>query len=130
MNQILITNNNNFFYKNSNYENNRNKKGYLIVFVFSIIICIIIVFYLFNLFFSKLNQKAKSNIIKSKYNISTLYNSNSNYDVLKLSNDISIIGLIEIPKINVSYPIFENSNKNLLKISVCRFSRSSSKQNR
>ena len=62
------------------------------------------------------------NMLKDKYNITTLYsNNNSNKSAIRLSNDISIIGLIEIPSINISYPILENSSENLLKISVCRF---------
>lgn len=68
-----------------------------------------------------LKQKNKSTILKEKYNISTIYSTNTNYDALKLSNEISIIGLIDIPKINISYPIISNINENLLKISVCRF---------
>lgn len=117
MNQILITKKNIFFYKNS-----KNKKIYLIIFIISISICTIILFYLLYSFFSKLKQKEKTNILKSKYNISTLYSSNIKYTSLKLSSDISIIGLIEIPKINISYPILENINEKLLKVSVCKFS--------
>lgn len=122
MNQILVTKNNNYFYNNLYYENKINKKNYLIVFIISISICMIILFYLLYSFFSKLNQKEKTDILMNKYNISTLYSTNTEYNALKLSNNISIVGLIEIPKINISYPILENSNENLLKISVCRFS--------
>ena len=70
---------------------------------------------------SKLNQNYKTSILKAKYNITTLYPTNNQYNAIKLSNDISIIGLIEIPKINVSYPILSSTSKSLLKISVCRF---------
>ena len=117
VNYLLITKKNIFFYKNS-----KNKKIYLIIFIISISICTIILFYLLYSFFSKLKQKEKTNILKSKYNISTLYSSNIKYTSLKLSSDISIIGLIEIPKINISYPILENINEKLLKVSVCKFS--------
>lgn len=129
MNQILNTKNNDIDYDvflyNSNYLINKkieNKKKYLIIFLISIIICIIILIYFIFSFFKKINEKKQTNTLKEKYNINSLYSTNNGYSTLKLSNDISIIGLIEIPKINISYPILSNSNENLLKISVCRFS--------
>lgn len=123
MNQILETKDNFYFYDNIISKKKKNKKKYLFVFFLSIMICIIIVLYLFSSYFSKLNQNKKTNILKDKYNVTTLYaNNTNNYSSIKLSNDISIIGLIEIPSINISYPILSNSNEDLLKISVCRFS--------
>lgn len=122
MNQILITNDNYYFYEKPKLIHKNNFKKYLYVFVFSIIFCIIISFYLLHSYFSKLNETKKTNILKEKYNVTTLYSSNNNYSSIKLSNDISIIGLIEIPCIGISYPILSNSTENLLKISVCRFS--------
>lgn len=40
-----------------------------------------------------------------------------------MSNDsnFSVIGIVEIPKINISYPILSNINDELLKIAPCRF---------
>ena len=129
MNQILITKNENINYSNYLYNTDafiykeiKSKQKYFIVFLFSIIISIIILIYFICSFFYKLNEQNQTNLLKEKYNINTLYSANRNYDTLKLSNDISIIGLIEIPDINVSYPILSNSAENLLKISVCRFS--------
>lgn len=129
MNQILITKNENINYDaylyNSNYLINKKietKKKYLIVFLISIIICLIILIYFIFSFFQKINEQKQTNILKEKYNINSLYSVNNDYTALKLSNNISIIGLIEIPKIDISYPILSNSDENLLKISVCRFS--------
>ena len=129
MNQILITKTTDTNYYNYLYNSNdftlkklKNAKKYFIIFLFSIIVCIIILFYFLYLWFLKLNTQNKTSLVKERYNINTLYSTNTNYNVLKLSNDISIIGLIDIPKINVSYPILSNSSENLLKISVCRFS--------
>ena len=129
MNQILITKNENINYSNYLYNTDafiykeiKSKQKYFIVFLFSIIISIIILIYFICSFFYKLNEQNQTNLLKEKYNINTLYSANHNYDTLKLSNDISIIGLIEIPDINVSYPILSNSDESLLKISVCRFS--------
>ena len=122
MNQILNTNENNLFYENFILKNKKKRKKYLIAFLFSISICIVLIIYLFCSFIFKGNEQKRANILKSNYNVSTLYNNtNENYNALKLSNDISIIGLIDIPKINISYPILSNSSKDLLKISVCRF---------
>lgn len=122
MNQILQTKDNFYFYENILFEKKKIKKKYLFIFFLSIMICIIIAFYLLYSYFSKLNQNKKANILKDKYNVTTLYSNNdSNYSTIRLSNDISIIGLIEIPSINISYPILSNSNEDLLKISVCRF---------
>lgn len=129
MNQILITKNENINYDaflyNSNYlisKKNKTKKNYFIIFSVSIIICIIILIYFIFSFFQKINEQNQTNLLKEKYDINSLYSSTNDYTTLKLSNDISIIGLIEIPKINISYPILSNSNENLLKVSVCRFS--------
>lgn len=122
MNQILINDDNYYFYINNIKKHNKIKRNYLFIFCISIIFCIIILFYLLYSFFSKLNDKKQTNNLIEKYNITTLYSSNNKYESIRLSNNISIIGLIEVPSINISYPILSNSNEDLLKISVCRFS--------
>ena len=125
MNQILQTKENYYFYENlilTKISKEKKQKRYLFIFYLSIIICIIILTYLLYSFFSKLNERKQTNILKEKYDITTLYSSNNEYTAIKLSNDISIIGLIEIPLLNISYPILSNSTEELLKISVCRFS--------
>ena len=118
MNQILVIDNNLI----CNEENLKKNKIYLYFFFISISISTILSFNFVYSHYSKINDIQKTNILKNKYNISTLYPTNSNYSTLKLSNNISIIGSIEIPKINVSYPIIENTNEDLLKVSVCKFS--------
>lgn len=112
INQILTTNNR--YYKNY--------RIYLCLFFVSISLCLFILFYLFYSSYIRLKQSYKTALLKNKYSISTLYSSNINYTKLQLSNNIFIIGLIEIPKINISYPIIESTNEELLKVSVCRFS--------
>ena len=123
MNQILITNNN--YYENKipiNTNNNKYNKKYFFVFSVSIIVSIAITFYLLFSYFFKIKRQKETNLLKDKYIVTTLYNTNNNYTAFKLSENISIIGLIDIPKLNISYPILSNSNEELLKISVCRFS--------
>ena len=122
MNQILITKDNNCFFKNSISQKRKEKKNYLVIFFISFSFSIILLFYLLFSNFKVLSQSKKTEYIKNKYNVTTLYSSNTSYDSIKLSNEIAIIGLIEIPSINISYPILSNSSENLLKISVCRFS--------
>lgn len=111
MNQILVIN-----------KNYKKLKIYRFVFFISITICLYIFIYLFSSFYVRFSKINETNLLKNKYIINTLYSSNTNHTILKLSNNIYIIGLIEIPKINISYPIIENTNEELLKASVCRFS--------
>ena len=113
MNQILVINNN---------LSTKKGKKYLYILSVSIIISILIILYLSSSFFIRFNLISKTNLLKNKYIITTLYSENNNYSTLKLFNSISIIGVIDIPKINISYPIVKESNDNLLKVSVCRFS--------
>lgn len=121
MNQILVTDNNNLIFNNFIRYSNKKKKNYFLIFISSISIGLIISFYLLFSYFSKLKEKEKTLNLKNKYSINTLYSTNTSYEAIRLSDSISIIGLIEIPKINISYPIIKDSNKELLKISVCRF---------
>ena len=116
MNQILYVNDNCVSNKT-----NKQRQIYLFVFVISINIFILLLVHLFNCYFIRMIDAQKTNILKNKFNISTLYTSATNYTTLKISNDVPIIGSIEIPKINISYPIIENTTEDLLKISVCKF---------
>lgn len=121
MNQILVTDNNNLIFNNLIKHSNKKKKNYFLIFISSISIGLIISFYLLFSYFSKLKEKEKTLDLKNKYSINTLYSTTNSYEAIKLSDSISIIGLIEIPKISISYPIIKDSNAELLKISVCRF---------
>ena len=120
MNQILLTNDYSYL-ENENILEPKKKK-FLIIFYLSIIICILVLIYLLYSYFSIINKKKQTSIIKDKYKITSLYSSSNNYSAIKLSDNISIIGLIEIPSINISYPILSESSEELLKISVCKFS--------
>lgn len=124
MNQILFTHEE-IIDTNSNKNFQKSKKNiYFYTFIILIIIIsIIFIIFIYNKYSIYKKNSSSANMINT-YNISTLYPSNSNYTALQLSNNISIIGLIEIPKIDISYPILSQSNEELLKISVCKFSRS------
>ena len=118
MNQILVIDKKLII----NNKSFKHRKYYLLLFLISISIGMILSYYLLHCHFLRLSDIKKTNILRNKYNINTLYSSKNNYSTIEILNDVSIIGLIEIPKINVSYPIIENTNDNLLKISVCKFS--------
>ena len=108
MNQILETKlkkckNNNYFFK--------------IQFAISIFFIIVFVFILI-LYFNTNNNKEKiSNNISENYNLYKLYSES----LSKPSKDDEMLGIIEIPKINVKYPVFSKYNDELLKISPCKF---------
>lgn len=61
--------------------------------------------------------------------ITKIYGSSSDYNAIPLNQNIvfyenssfSVIGLIDIKKINISYPILSNISKDALKVATCRF---------
>jgi LPXTG-site transpeptidase (sortase) family protein len=72
-------------------------------------------------------EEEKSLKLLNIYNISRLYSSSDrNEDILNIQNintssSTIIIGIIEISKINIVYPILSKSTDNLLKVSPCKF---------
>lgn len=104
MNQILNTprKSNNSFYKAQ--------------FIISIFITICLIIYAFNNFFNLLQQEKLSNQVVNNYSLSQLYATSS-----KKARNNNLFGIIEIPKINVYYPVFSNLNDELLKIAPCKF---------
>lgn len=113
MNQILSTNLKDF--KKTLY----NKRFFKVQFIFSTItiIVIIIVIILYINFLNK-KQKISDEIIKN-YNVYKLYAHSNEHTVQNNYNNL--FGIIEIEKINIYYPIFSEMNKELLKISPCKF---------
>lgn len=76
--------------------------------------------------YSYLNTKSKENISKSilnVFNISRIYSNEQDYTVVELNNDsiTFVICIIEIPKIDIKYPVLSNISDELLKISPCKF---------
>lgn len=102
------------------------KKKYQAIFFLSFTL---LLFLLFSLFFSQF-QFWKNELFSKKlvnnYSILSLYQENLNSSNFILegkenSLDSSICGIIEIPSLNLSYPIFSTISEQLLKVSVCRF---------
>ena len=138
MNQIInIDFNKNI--DNSNSENNPNnlynicskkkmsKKTFNVQFFLSIIAIIIITIVFLYYKITLNNEESFANLLINNYSITKLYsnnnndnNSNKDYSNESLPAD-TIIGIIEIPTLNVSYTIFNGLDDELLKTSPCKF---------
>lgn len=97
-------------------------------FRFQFTISIIIIFILLTLiiyYWTNLTHKEKiSNQLIDRYKIyklysPSLYETNTQKKNENEGNDI--FGIIEIPKINIYYPVFSHFSEELLKISPCKF---------
>ena len=122
MNQILF----NKIKSNSKKEEKIKTKTLKIQFIGSVALFLItIIVYVFNIELRNSKENA-SKQIKNNYSISRLYSNNSNFyeSEVYTQNGVffTVIGMIEIPKINIYYPIISESNDELLKISPCRIS--------
>ena len=115
MNQILIT--------------KKYKRLFIIQLIASLIIIglILIVYFSYNIYIKKKEEISKQLI--NNYNISQLYANNSNESISNSinthkeeDNKFTVIGVIEIPKLNISYPILSEVSDELLKIAPCRLS--------
>ncbi len=124
MNQILFSK----FNQEIEREENKKKKKILIFFKYQFTISILIIiacsaYYLYNLYTTK-KKESLSRQLLSNYNINLLYSSNSNYEtnvVETQDEEPFIIGLIEIKKLKIIYPILSDVSDDLLKIAACRF---------
>ena len=116
MNQIV-------FVKDDNNSKNLKKKrlAFKTQFLFSILMLVFLLAMFF--YIRHINQKSSeknSSYLSNSYQVYRLYsNNNDNYE--SNSSNPYVIGNIEIPKINISYPILSTLNEDLLKISPCRF---------
>lgn len=126
MNQILFSK----FNKELETEQNKKKKNMIIVFKYQFAISLIIILICFGFFIYNLNyNKQKENISRqllSNFNINLLYSDTSGYntsmiEVTETNNNSFIIGLIEIKKLKIIYPILSEVSDDLLKIATCRF---------
>lgn len=97
-------------------------KRFKLIFILSLIIIVITLIFLYNNIW-KINQDTEiSKILSNNYNTLKLYsNPTSNSSEIN-TNENFIIGKIEIPKINISYPFFSFTNTEYLAISPCRLS--------
>lgn len=112
MNQILLTLEN--FDKK---RNNNNKKYYYYKYIFFFCTIIIWVVFIFSFRSYCLSQEDlnSSNFISDAIKLQSLYNIN-----LSDNSTYPIIGRIEIPSLNINYPIFSKTTDELLKLGICK----------
>lgn len=113
MNQILCTK------LNKNVNKLKRKNWFKFQFIFSILTIVILVCCGFGYFYYLKKKENFSNNLLSNYNMYKLYsqiNINS-----KEETSSNLFGIIEIPKINLYYPVFSHLTEDLLKISPCKF---------
>ena len=108
MNQIL-------FIKN-------NSKKYKIQLAISLIIFITVFLFWLRYYLSTKSEDKFSNSLLNSFNIERIYSNSEGYTFVELDgNSTTVIGIIEIPNINIKYPILSNISDELLKVSPCRF---------
>ena len=112
---------------NISYTTSSKKRFYKKIFniqFFLSMIAILIIISIFCYYKISLNHKEDfSNLLINNFSITKLYSNNTDNnanDAPQLEPN-SIIGIIEIPVLNISYPIFNELTDELLKTSPCRF---------
>ena len=118
MNQILLTNLKNHVKKYKNI-----KKLKILLFVSLALMLTSFLFYAYN-YVKTIKDANLSTALLNSFNIERLYSKQKNsYTSITLNNngDFFVIGSIEIPSIQINYPILSHTNDELLKIAPCRF---------
>lgn len=121
MNQILVTNLNGKH--NTIFPSLKKIKFIFWCSIFVIFLCLI--FYSFTQYNAWQKEKV-SKILVNQFSIRDLYANSNGYVAERLATTISnenpfVIGLLQIKKIDLMYPILSTSSEELLKISPCRF---------
>lgn len=101
------------------------RRKYQLQFIVSLIIAIVFLAVMFVKLYQNNQKKKLSKDLLNNYQLTTLYSDNTQYQANKSDSVVVenpfVIGMIKIDKINLSYPILSETNYDLLKISVCRF---------
>ena len=130
MNQIINIDLNKHIDTSQNLNNKKNfynkkkstQKFFNVQFFISLIAILIIITLFLYYKFSLNNKENFSNLLINNYSIAKLYSNINDYVSTNNENSSnSIIGIIEIPKLNISYPVFNELTDELLKISPCKF---------
>ena len=127
MNQIIQIQNNSIscIGNQINEKNNikSSKKFLNFYFIFSSLIVLSFSFYYFYRLSNISKSEKLSQTLINSYNVSRLYSTvqNTSSSNLNSQNNSSVIGILQIDKINLKYPILSNINDYLLQIAPCRF---------
>lgn len=98
-------------------------------FSISVLIALVLIGCIFYSFLSLQKKEKLSDSLLDNYNVYKLY-ANDSQDIQEEREDKNnLFGMIEIPKLNLHYPVFSHLNEELLKISPCKFYGSSPKEN-
>lgn len=106
-----------------------NKKSFFIQFIFCIILALILIFYYVYLKYTQNKKESISKQLVDYLGITSLYSTNNNYTSSLMStqnfketndNKFDIIGMIEIKKIGINYPILSKITDEFLDIAPCR----------
>lgn len=101
--------------------NKKTKKNLKLQFILSITFIISICLYIVSNNFKLSKQEKYSKDLINNYNITKLYSNKTTLESNIDSENSNILGIIEIPKINVYYPVFSYYDDTLLQTSPCRF---------
>lgn len=98
-------------------------KKFKIQLFISLLLIILFTIYLLYFYINRSKEENISDTLLNSFNIERIYFQNENCTVSELDSGTKcfIIGSIEIPKINIKYPILSQINDELLKISPCKF---------
>lgn len=126
MNQILSTKLKNI--KLSRLQIMKKIALYKLQFALSILFfLVLILFFIYQLHSLNSKENVSQKIIDS-YSVYQLYSEKSSKTDNNTNNDV-LFGIIEIPSIQVYYPVFSTLNDELLKISPCKFYGTSPSEN-
>lgn len=109
------------------YENNqiKKKKIYKSLFIFSLFALIIFISYYMFLYFRLLKKAKVSKNILGVYDIQRLYSINAPVVlpnvILENGESADVLGVIQIEKINLRYPILSKTTDDFLEIAPCKF---------
>lgn len=105
--------------KENKVKNFVKSKKYFLQFIISTTTALIFVVLFFTKVYKDNQQEKISKELLNNYNLSKLY-TNSSQEIYNNTSPF-VIGLLKIDKIDLNYPILSESNDELLKISICRF---------
>ena len=128
MNQIICTSNCNIEYPKDRLISVKRKYYFKLQFILFFITFILLIIYCILYRFNLSNNEKKSEELTHNFGITTIYETSNNYNTTRINQEINlndtnsflVIGMIEIDKLGISYPIISNINHDFLKLAPCR----------